>query len=335
MPLRLGAIVRADHRGLAYQTGEFYRAMRPDVTVAVDISKLPRGERWPQDFTQYPDAIVTEWSPPEGIHFSHEALQALLSCDVIYSAETLYDDRLPRLAKRRGVATVRHINCELYWPEGESHPWYPTSWRLPNRPEGPTVPVPVPDDKIRGPAGEGLVLHVAGWKAANDRNGTQLIRNAVRATPDVKWRVTSQYGRPVSTKDTNVEIVGDIEDRWEMYDGCSMLVLPRKYGGLCLPAQESAARGLAVVMTDTEPQNGWPIELLPIQRSFPVRKRHVDIGSLHFTSPKDIAAAVENLTGQALLEAQERTVGWAQSLAWSKWADTYRMMLHQAAEEMQ
>lgn len=330
--MRLGCIVRADRRGLAYQTGEFWRHMKPDVTVCVDISKLPRGERWHQDFDQYPGAIVTTWNPAAQIDFTDEAVDALLSCDVVYSAETFYDDRFMHAARGK-VATVRHINCELYWPEQESHPIYPTSWRLPDRPEGPTVPVPVPDDRIAaGPAGDGMVLHVAGWQAANDRNGTALIRNAVRRS-ESKWRVTSQYGRPVINQ-SNVEVVGELEDRWDLYDGCRLLMMPRRYGGLCLPAQEAAARGMAVAMTETVPNVDWPVIPLPIWKAIPMSKRRrVAIDEMIYVDPNVIARVADETTGDVLAEWQERALAWARSLAWSKWAPTYRRMLERAAEE--
>jgi glycosyltransferase involved in cell wall biosynthesis len=38
-----------------------------------------------------------------------------------------------------------------------------------------------------------------------------------------------------------------------------VLVLPRRYAGLCLPALEAMADGCPVIMTDAPPQNGWPI----------------------------------------------------------------------------
>ena len=329
--MRLGVIVRADRRGLAYQSGELYRALKPDVTVAVDMRQRPAHERWIHDFDQYPDAIVTTW-PESNNRFNRRAVEALLSCDVIYSAETFYDDRLMQLANKKRIATVRHVNCELYWSEGESHPIYPTTWRLPGRPEGPTVPVPIPDDRIaEKPAGDGLLLHVGGWKAKHDRNGTQMVRNTLRRT-DRPWRITAQYGRAVGN-DPNVEVMTEVEDRWAMYEGCSVLVMPRKYGGLCLPAQEAAARGLALVMTDTAPQNGWPIVPLAV-RKFTVKARHVSATDLFHADPRQIAEVVDGLVGDTLTEAQERALGWAQSLAWSKWAPIYRKMFEKAAEEM-
>ena len=113
-----------------------------------------------------------------------------------------------------------------------------------------------------------------------------------------------------------------------------MLVMPRKYGGLCLPVLEAAARGLALVMTDTVPNSDWPIVPIPVQRTFVPRKKHVTVDKLYFTNPQEVARIVDSLQGQPLREAQERAVAWAESLAWSKWAGEYRMLLERAAKEI-
>ena len=44
-----------------------------------------------------------------------------------------------------------------------------------------------------------------------------------------------------------------------MYRGVNLVVLPRRYGGLCLPALEAAASGCALAMTNTPPNGHWPI----------------------------------------------------------------------------
>jgi len=327
--MKLGMILRADRRGLAYQTGEMWAALNPHCSVVVDMDRVNGpGSRWVQDFSQYPDAIISEWVPGDPPSLSDEAVAALLECDVVYSAETFYDRRIPQLARQKGIPTVKHVNCELWSDEGESHRWYPSEWRLPHVPEGPTVPVPIPDDKIVGPAGEGKLLHVAGWTAAYDRNGTKLVQAAVRRSSR-GWRVTSQAGRVISRG--NVEIVSEIEDRWDLYDGCSALVLPRRYGGLCLPAQEAAARGLALVMPNIPPNDGWPIVPLTPTRIFPMRRLKCDVT---YTDPQEITALTDGLTGATLDAAQQAAHEWASGLAWSEWVGEYRTMFEQAIGEV-
>lgn len=43
---------------------------------------------------------------------------------------------------------------------------------------------------------------------------------------------------------------------YDNYDG-GVLVLPRKYGGLCLPINEAIASGMPVIATDISPNNTW------------------------------------------------------------------------------
>lgn len=295
--------------------------MQPHRTVVVDMSPV-YGEksRWVQDFDLYPDAVVSPWAGYTA-PLTDEAIDVLLECDVLYSAETYYDPRIPPLAKKRGIPTFKHVNCELYSDEGETHPVYPSEWRLPHVPEGPTLPVPIPDDRIRPPAGEGPVLHVAGWQAAHDRNGTKLVASAIRRSTS-QWRVTAQYGRAVVPKG-NVVMVDEVDDRWSLYEGCSVLVLPRRYGGLCLPALEAAASGLALVMPNIPPNDGWPIVPLTPTRVFPLRRQNLTVT---YTAPQQIASIVDSLTGDTLEAAQEAAHQWALSLAWSKMRPAYLSM---------
>jgi glycosyltransferase involved in cell wall biosynthesis len=60
-----------------------------------------------------------------------------------------------------------------------------------------------------------------------------------------------------------VEVVeGDLPDPTQLYEPYDALILPRRYGGLCLPAQEAASMGLPVIMTNCPPQSSWlPPEL--------------------------------------------------------------------------
>lgn len=314
-------IARCDDRGLGAQTVEFYRAMKPDVTVVIDMTPVT-GRRWPQHFDWYPNGIITPWKGHLQ-KLSNEALDALASCDVVFSAETFYDPRLPEWLHTRGVKTVLQPNPELYRNEQPTELWWPTGWLLDRLPAGRVMPVPIPDDRIADrPAGDGMLLHVGGRKALGDRNGAQFLPWLVNRTT-YPWRITSQDGMRVTPHMRGrVQPVGHVDDRWELYDGCSILVMPRRYGGLCLPVQEAMARGMAVVMTDCPPNRTWPI--VPVDAGQgaivgmtlgPVRVHNADINHL----VEQIRHTVSNLT-----EYQQAGLDWAQAHAWSKWADIYR-----------
>jgi len=50
-----------------------------------------------------------------------------------------------------------------------------------------------------------------------------------------------------------------LENSCDLYKDFDALILPRKYGGLCLPVNEALMSGLPVIMTDISPNN----KLLP------------------------------------------------------------------------
>lgn len=324
----LGMIVRADRRGLRYQTEEAWRHLHPDVTVVVDTSPIDAHKHGFQEPHIYDGAIVTTWAGYTA-PISDEALQALLGCDVIYTAETVYD---PRLTEKH-PCVIRHVNCELYGPEGEARAWYPTSWRQEWCPAGPTIPVPVPDDRIVSDiSGEGLFLHVAGQYAARDRNGTNIVRDVISRSHR-QWRVTGQQQiRMDHNMMSKSERWEEVEDRWSMYDGCSLLVMPRRYGGLCLPVQEACARGLAVVMPDVSPNRDWPIIPLPVRH-----RRYKTFGGkpleLAEVSPKELAELTDQLSQDQLEQHQGECLEWARDHAWSRMAPLYWEWFERAWKE--
>jgi len=125
-----------------------------------------------------------------------------------------------------------------------------------------------------------------------------------------------------------------VHDYWRAYDGMDALVLPRRYGGLCLPVQEAMAAGLAVVMTDCPPNpTMWPV--------LPVRARAK--GELGTPSgPVKMWEADERLLGAqldalaadrgALHEAQAASRAWAVAHSWEALLPMYREELALACD---
>src|SRR5262249_55476915 len=127
--------------------------------------------------------------------------------DVVYSAETFYDWRLVEWARDRGVATVLHVMPELLGAISPAQMpprlWRPTGWRMSELPAGTeVVPVPVAADRFCDfrPSSEAdgplRVLHVAGRRAAADRNGTLSLYQALRTVGErVEITITTQDDR--------------------------------------------------------------------------------------------------------------------------------------------
>ena len=300
-------IVRADRRGLAYQTQSVHQALQPDVTVAIDITPLDPQGRWQQDFTPYPDAIITPWRGYTA-PISDEALQALLSC-----------------AERGEIKTVRHVNPELFGGEYATAYWYPTSWQPVDLPPGPVMPLGIPDEWITGrPAGPGLALHVGGHRAAADRNGTKLAIDIAQRTREWRWRFTSQDGVGAVPRAliARSEFVKDTHDRWELYDGAAVLLLPRRYGGQSLPVIEAATRGLAVVLPDVSPNHEYPAELVHAKPGPWLKHKWIRTAVMDSTPGKRTMDRLHD--PDELAAAQSRSVEWAQAHAWSNLATVWR-----------
>ena len=155
-----------------------------------------------------------------------------------------------------------------------------------------------------------------------DRNGTKFLPWMVSRAKQ-QWRVASQDGMRIGPKMRGKVVpMGHVEDRWDLYDGCSILVMPRRYGGLCLPVQEAMARGMAVVMTDCPPNRRWPIVPVETREGGSVG---VTIGPIRTSNcdPGDLTIKIGEATDH-LEEYQQAGLDWARENAWSIWAPRYR-----------
>lgn len=328
MTRRVGMIARAEDRGLGNMLWDFYDHMSPDATLlVVPVHDLPVHRE------RFPDAIETGW---DGTEFTNPArVKAFLECiDVLYTAETFYDWRIVKWARERGVRTVCHAMPE-FWRTGpgmawEHKPmpdqvWNPTGYRHHTLPPGSIiVPVPVRGvaltaaDPVEGPL---RVLHVGGAAATADRNGTQLAELVAELLQGQDVVVTIQQQTHETTE----------PDRWSIYSGHHLLLMPRRYAGLSLPVHEASASGLAVAMTDCPPNTTEWWNALPMHAS---KGRPVSFAGGHtvdtyVTDPhraaRDIVGLAHHRNAVAALQAASRY--WAEERGWSVWRPLYRQML--------
>lgn len=344
--MRVGVIARGESRGLGYQTWDVARhlpAHGVDVSVLlVDPGELGRGH--PIHADRFPGALRVGW---DGHRFDDvDAVRAWVeSVDVIYTAETAYDWRVCAWAREAGVGLVVHTNPELHRPpEGrDGHEptewWNPTEYRLHRLPSSTrVVPLPLaaaPAVAARSDGDPIRVLVVGGWKALHDRNGSKLANQAagiLADRADVEWVVGTQ-GPTVRGWPVPAEWRRDVDDRWALYRDCDVLLMLRRYGGLCLPVHEALASGMAVVMTDVEPNRRWPI--IPVE----VRARgaaivaggRIDICS---ASARHAAARVRALAEDRrwLADAQRQAREWAAANSWEALGPEWVRRLAHAAD---
>lgn len=247
--MKIGIIARMDRTGLGYQTKALYDLLQPSKVLVVDSTTFNGNEQihdWYEDPT-VSDGFITD-------ELAGEFMEGL---NVVISCETFYNDNLCNLARYRGIKTILQPNAEL-------NPYF-NNFRLP-KPDAFFLPstyrqretmhlqvkqyyCPPPITMEYTPIqrrreGNLEVLHIQGKKALADRNGTDYVR--LMRIPGVNITIASQG-------ELNVEDNKDLYD--QKYD---VMLMPRRYGGLCLPMREALAMNLPVLMPAIEPN-----ELLP------------------------------------------------------------------------
>lgn len=338
--MRVGLIARGDNRGLGIQTWEWARGMEPEQVLLVD--QQPRAfpfhpERYPGALTvacrdhQLPEQKVREW---------------LAGVDVLYTAETFYDPQLPRWAREQGVATVCHLNPEFFrLPEEQPTAWWaPSSWRLELLPPGTRqVPVPVPIDRFPGawqaePGSPPCWVHVAGSRTVADRNGSVIVGKAAQLLQEQHRLIlrTQNAPLPLLRPRPNVEVVKAraVGQYWELYAGADALVLPRRFGGLCLPVLEAAAAGLGILMSGSSPQlSDYPVSTVRVR---PGRQLSTAAGTLQLedADPAALAAQMDAWARKPgeLAEARLRARAWGAEHSWPQLAPQIRCELERAVE---
>ena len=274
--MRVGVVVRPNDRGLGIQTAEAARNLSASVLV---IKVVGQSGRFPDRVKRYPDAPVARCHP--GWKLDEDVVRAWLeTVDAVYSAETFYDDRFADWAREAGTVTAIHANPEFVpagggWAIGDPTLWWSaTSWRqrfLPPKLE--VVPFPVATDRfapVQPHDGPCRWLHVVGKAAMGDRNGTEVLAEAIKhlREPCTITIRTQDPALPRFRAPTHVTVrvsTGGTPNYWDLYADADALVMPRRYGGLCLPVQEAMAAGLGVLMTDTSPNaDTWPVATVPV-----------------------------------------------------------------------
>lgn len=319
--MKLGLIARADQSGLAIQTHAFHRWMQPDRTLVIDVGHLrDDGDHCNKatDLGKYPGALVHQgWTPHSG-----RLEEFLTGLDVVFTAETTYSSELIPMAEVYRVKVVIAPNFEFLDVRHKPTLWAaPTLWNYDLMPDPKMhLPVPIETDRFTPRPLPGVAqhfLHIAGRPAHLDRNGTETL---LRALPHIKSKVTvtvrCQQAGYVSSlipdlhTPKNVTFIvdsGPVDDHADLYSVGDMLISPRRYGGLHLPALEALGVGMPVMMPNVSPNNTWlPKEwLVPatLQGSFRA-KQHVDY---YMVDPRDLAALIDDYATNPALYTQAKT----------------------------
>lgn len=272
--MRIGLIARADKTGLGIQTNEFFKHMKPDKVMVVDLHHCSNQH---PDLSLYPDCNLTLWHDRRypGTEIVHDPVvdEFLRDLDIVFTCETPYNYYLYVKAKEMGVKTVQQFNYEfldylylnnLPYPDMLASPslWHfndvKQKFQYYTRVEH--LPVPVNRNLLPFRKRDRLtsILHTAGTPAVEDRNGTNI---AISAMAHVKSPVTLHL-KSQKQIDTlglhNVSVdYSHFRDYHDLYGDQDAYMMPRKFGGLSLPINEAISAGMVFIGSKTSPQTEW------------------------------------------------------------------------------
>lgn len=276
--MKVGLLAYSSNTGLGYQTRHFYEHIGADKVLISDLSKH---NQMPVDHSWCKKPRICDGIP------KNEDVEWLVDgMDLVFVCETPLNFHLFKYARQKGVKTVLQYNYEFlhYLKYRNDHPpdvlASPSYWNIPAVEKLGIAPVkylPVPIDVSRIPYRQidkvETLVHIAGRPAALDRNGTRLFLDlAMKYKDKYKYKLYYQEPRDGGGKEifaalkhriesVNIqlgdifEIITDVEDNTEMYASGDVLILPRRYGGLCLPLWEALSAGMPVIMTDISPND--------------------------------------------------------------------------------
>lgn len=268
----LGEIVRSDlGSGLQSQTYNLCRMLKPDRLLLVNSEPFNQREQHDYLYEGFNVQKTSGW--PTNL----DCARFIRGLSHIITAETAYNPKLYELARLHKVKIYTQLNWEFldhihnrslpsphmwlmpsYWKLEEMQSMFPNTIYLP-------PPIFMSDFKKARDInlqrnGPKRFLHIVGKIASHDRNGTLDLINAMKFSKgDFELIIRSQYDLPEYKELTNdhriIFDIRNIPEQNDMYQNFDLMILPRRYGGLCLPMNEALACGLPVIMSNISPNN--------------------------------------------------------------------------------
>ena len=330
--MALGMVVRDDNGGLGNLTYDVWRQLRPDVTVVVQVRPC-RGEPHPARFEEAWTKTVTMPNPMTKRDWRKVAELA----DVWWTAETWYSPDAESVIAEAGGKSVLYAMPELFGGSDADVIWNPTGYmqaKMPDRCRVVPMPCTVPDRwdprvRVR------RLLHLSGG-AQYDRNGTALLLEALRRVrepcevllhqPDTLHWVSPRDLRGMPDH-VEVKVTRDyVEGMSSLYRWSDLLVLPRRYAGLCLPAFEAFGHGLPVMMPNTAPQDDWPIVPVDAVAERPARMKGGKVPMVS-VDPVVLARRLDAVLSADVpwvVRESERVRTWAEAHSWQQLLPVWR-----------
>lgn len=265
--MKLGIIARQDASGLGNQSRNLTYMLKPDRLLVIDSTPFNGHAQHPEWYDGY-TGIVSKGFPD-----NITVRRFLSGLTHVLTAETFYSSHLVELANRSGIKTFNQYNWEFLDNLKHNLPvpykWLaPSHWKLDemkakfDNVEYLPPPIFLNDFKSARELnmkrkGKRRFCHVVGKQATHDRNGTEDILRALhKCLTDFELVIQSQF--PLDYRINDRRVIFDFTDKpepYQLYEDYDAMILPRRYGGNCLPLHEALSSGLPVIMTDIEPNN--------------------------------------------------------------------------------
>lgn len=308
--MRIGIIARCDNTGLGNQTRELVKMLNPKKVLIIDSSFFNKNK---QNFNWYEGYNID--ATRAGFPKRGEMVGFLRDLDVVISCETFYNSLFIDLARNMGVKTILQYNYELLVNIKQSHELIPDVFIAPSlwhfdtmqkmfSDKAQIIYLPPPTDittfekvrEINISKIHNRILHVAGKRAAKDRNGTDTVFEMLQySKEDYNLVITSQTEIEIKPRDPRLSIsYANIKNREDLYSGFDAMVLPRRYAGLCLPMNEALISGMPVFMTNISPNNlVLPNDWLVNSEKIGEFKTKADF-DYYAADPKELAKMIDN-----------------------------------------
>jgi glycosyltransferase involved in cell wall biosynthesis len=279
----VGQICFANDGGLGIQTKRLYEMIKPDKVLLIDSRGFSKNKQFHSDW--YPEEITTTVN---GFPRNYDIAEWIKGLKTVFTVENPYNFYLVWKCREQGIKTICQTNYEFC--ENLVAPWLPvpdlflmpSHWMVDDMKERfghdrvKVLPPPLDPNTFHyvgdSKYGTPNFLHIVGTLAANDRNGTlDLLQAVMKSKGDYRLTIHSQHKLPdqyiINDKRVTYRIK-NFEKTEDLYKGFQALILPRRYGGLSLTTNEALMSGLPVMMTDISPNN----ILLPKSWLIPARK---------------------------------------------------------------
>lgn len=340
--MKIGLLAYSTNTGLGYQTLDFAKHIECEKILIADLGNLNHMTVHHERYTN----LAKEVSIANGIPSDDDMEWLTNDVDLIFVCETPLNWNLFKIADQKDVVSVLQFNYEFL--EYFRHPNYPAPtvlaspsfWNIEavqNLKIAPVEYLPVPIDTKKIPFREiteiKTLLHIMGRPAVHDRNGTlDFLRLALALGKEYRYKIYGQKPQEMSTEQTfypikvaieeaknvlgdNLEVYFDTEDNRSMYEEGDLFVLPRKYGGLCLPLWEAMSAGIPALMTQIDP-NDKVLELNWLAKSEPFGtiRTHSDI-PMYKPTLESMLEAFQNHKNNIMLYNQIARVK-AEEMSW-------------------